>query len=404
MTSVLNGALAEDPQLNELYAEALSRPQLVLTDFGPAELAEFYRAEKVAFEIWKSMAVLRVLGKGGTLRVADAGERFWAERSDELADLIEIYDGRGSFEASATGTVFSVASPNKNERGTILLPQYNAAKLPWAKFARLFKVDIAPVTGLGTDVVTNFIWVPFDLLRFYKAHLPLGEAFYGAYGVSLGSVLAVVAALGSVALSDWGRRREMVWRYWQRAYVGPDNRALLLSTIRESLPAALEIVPLGLQPQQIDVDKAFAFWSDSDTMRSVIDVGVPGPHSVFLPCGDASYFTDYAWIIQRMFRLFHGLQMEDQNFKGDALEVLVRAGKSALPFKACKAQDGSNRQVDAAFDLGDVLLIAECRAKGTSIALERGDRPQSSSGRSSLKRLCATQMRRQFGSRTARLD
>jgi hypothetical protein len=186
-------------------------------------------------------------------------------------------------------------------------------------------------------------------------------------------VLAIVASLATLALKAWSHQREMVWRYWQRAYVGPDNMDLLVDVIRQALPEALELVPLGLQPHEIDVEKAITFWSLRDEVRSIIDIAVPGPHFIFLPCGDNSFFTDYAWILQRMFRLFHGIHIEDQNFKGDALEMLVRSRQSALPVKACKAHDGTTKQIDAAFDLGEVLVIAECKVKGLSIALERGD-------------------------------
>jgi hypothetical protein len=100
---------------------------------------------------------------------------------------------------------------------------------------------------------------------------------------------------------------------------------------------------------------------------------VAGPHSFFLPSGNR-IFTDYAWIAQRLYRLFHGLKVDDQNFKGDALEVLIRRGPSVLPIKPCKGADETSKQIDAAFDLGELLLIVECKVKAISIGWERGDR------------------------------
>jgi hypothetical protein len=75
-----------------------------------------------------------------------------------------------------------------------------------------------------------------------------------------------------------------------------------------------------------------------------------------------------------MYHLFFGLDVPDQRFKGALLENLVRRGHSALPMGEIKAPDGSGRQIDAAFALGDTLVIVECKALGRSLGFERGDR------------------------------
>jgi hypothetical protein len=51
----------------------------------------------------------------------------------------------------------------------------------------------------------------------------------------------------------------------------------------------------------------------------------------------------------------------------------LAVANSALPVRACKGHDGSSKQIDAAFDLGELLLIVECKVKATSIGWERGD-------------------------------
>lgn len=64
------------------------------------------------------------------------------------------------------------------------------------------------------------------------------------------------------------------------------------------------------------------------------------------------------------------MRIKDQNFKGAALERVVRFRKSILPTKPCKAR-GEMRQIDAAFDMGDRLIIVECRAVNWSIGFDR---------------------------------
>ena len=55
------------------------------------------------------------------------------------------------------------------------------------------------------------------------------------------------------------------------------------------------------------------------------------------------------------------------------MEQSVREGRSVLPVGPCIAQSGEPKQIDAAFRIGNRLLVAECRAVSRSIAFERGD-------------------------------
>jgi hypothetical protein len=66
------------------------------------------------------------------------------------------------------------------------------------------------------------------------------------------------------------------------------------------------------------------------------------------------------------------VNLADQNFKGAALEVFTHRGSSVLPTGELHGADGTSRQIDAAFALGDTLAICECRAVGRSLAVEKG--------------------------------
>jgi hypothetical protein len=88
--------------------------------------------------------------------------------------------------------------------------------------------------------------------------------------------------------------------------------------------------------------------------------------------GDDHLFIDYAWMRRRLVDLFIGIPLRDQEFKGVALEEVLRRGGSALPAGPCIAKSGEKRQVDAAFRLGTRLVVVECRAAGWSIGFERG--------------------------------
>jgi hypothetical protein len=376
--AIFNGFLVNDPRLWSVWGPRLRlHPQLVLTDFGAPELAEFYMAEKLAYEIWKSSAILRALGKGAPLRVFDSGEYFADDRSSVLDELLKRYDERDRFgNVSATGTVYS-SFEDGPDRGVIVLPIYNVRHEPWERFKDLFRGAFrlnltADDFGQQNDA-PNFIWVPFNLLSFYKAHEPFAGAFQQTHGFGLKSAVAVLAAVATAIFRRCFQDNGYLIRQWCRAYDGPATLQDLIVRIREVLPHALSFVPLGIDATDVEVEAAVSFFSWSEESRSRINLVVAGPHSFFLPSVDDRIFADYAWIAQRLYRLFHGLTLDDQNFKGDALEVLVRNGRSALPVKACKGADGTSKQIDAAFDLGELLLIVECKVKAISVGWERGD-------------------------------
>ncbi|MBA7695387.1 hypothetical protein ES703_104013 [subsurface metagenome] len=83
-------------------------------------------------------------------------------------------------------------------------------------------------------------------------------------------------------------------------------------------------------------------------------------------------FIDYAWILRRLYDLFYGINISDQNFKGSALEVALRQKPSVLPYGRCKSNAGEKRQIDYACKVNDCLVIAECKAVSRSIAFDRG--------------------------------
>ncbi len=320
------------------------------------------------------MAVLRALGKGATLRVERDAEQYWDEQSEDLDKLLRIYDERsGAVDVSATGTVYLPPPPGTKGHGLVPLPQYNSDQaMPdrftdWAKQA--FKLDLVTTPG----GFTNFVWAPYNLLGFYIAHEPFEDVFRKTHAVSLVSVVAVIASLLTRVLQLWKSDHGAFVRHWQRGYDGPSRRDLILSTLEATLPHALELVPLPVKPSEVDIEAAVKFLSLNAAGQEKIDVGLAGPHSVFLPCGNERWFVDYAWNTRRLHFLFHGLQINDQNFKGDALEALVRGGGSVLSSKQIFGFDNTSRQFDAAFDAGDALVIVECKVRARSLAVERGD-------------------------------
>jgi len=368
---VLDGLLT-DAGFEAERSELQRSPQLVLRRFDLCGLREFYEVEKLAYEVWRSTAQLRAVAKGARLAVESTGHMVSEIRDAELARLIDIYDARQrEYDISAKGVVYGHLDEGM-KHGVVFVPTYNLAGIPSADLSSVF-------ARFGSNVVlssvTNFIWVPFSVRAFREAHLPFADAFADLHSVRLDAVLLVLCALLQRVFYAWKEDGLIqVVRSWQRAYDGPYTREYILGEIEAFLPASGDY--LGIERGQIDRGEwlaAVEYLSLKESDREGLDVRYPGPHQVFLPYGHNRLFVDYAWIARRLYDLFVGVSIPDQNFKGEALEAAVRGPKSVLPSGPCISTGDGRRQIDAAFALGKRLVVIECRAVGKSIGFDRGD-------------------------------
>lgn len=352
-----------------------NRGQLVLANFTMSDLRQVYEVEKLCYEVWKCMATRRALGKGAPLRVFELLPFFHDARSTELDILITSYDRRQpSGNVTASATVYASTA-----KFGAAVPQYNVL------LQKLEKNDLLKKTfqiELSQEFVPNFIWGSEDLSSFYEAHKPFADAFSEQNHVKLVDVISVIASLSTIVLSGWKDFREMV-RSFQRAYDGPSRRELIIAGIRRRLSVAIELYSLPVQASSVDVDAVFDYLALTEANRSEIDLGLAGPRAIFIPSFDGRYYIDYEPIISRLYYLFFGLKLSDQNFKGDALESLIRVNSSGLPNSEIRADNGSSKQFDASFRAGDTLVIVECRAVARSLGIERGD-PRAIQFRNSL--------------------
>ncbi len=88
---ILGGLLLHPDVAFERKIVTDGRAQLVLTEFGPAELKELYDVEKLAYEVWRSAATLRSIGKGAPFVVVGPPHFFGDSRDHELDWLLAHY-------------------------------------------------------------------------------------------------------------------------------------------------------------------------------------------------------------------------------------------------------------------------------------------------------------------------
>ncbi len=363
---VLNGLLLRTEFTAEREHLKNGPTELVLTTFDVVELRHVYDCQKLCYEVWKCMASRRALSKGAQLQVFPSQPFFHDKRTAELDALIESYDRRQPFTAvTATATVYK-----PNDEHAIGLPHYNVGM---QKFDKQGLIAKRLGVQMHEEFIPNFVWLSDDLAAFYKAHEHFALAFLQKHKVALADAVAVIAALSLHVITQW-RKFEEIIRYWQRAYDGPSRRELIVEEIGRRLPIAIERCSLPAEAATVNVNAVFDFLELGDAQRASIDIGLAGPRAIFIPAaGSNRYYIDYEPLASRLYYLFFGLKVEDQNFKGDALEALIRNRESVLPHAAMRASDGSARQVDASFAADDTLVIVECRAVGRSLGMERGD-------------------------------
>jgi hypothetical protein len=373
--SVLGGILMA-PEF-EVEREGLQKMnQLVLTDFSSAELREFYDVERLAYELWRSSAMLRVTGKGAPIAIGDFRASVIDLRSPELRRLIEIFDSRLGNESpglSATGTMLAYDGLGHQTAGIVFLPTYNLGGISTDELAPFFEKVFN--LELILPIQPNFIWLPLNLRDYREVHKPFAQAFEEKHGIGLDAALVVIAALCQRLFSMWvATGGNATIRYFQRAYEGPYIRQYVLDEIGDYVTDATRL--LNLEEGQVDqseLAEAVRFWELDSSKRDDIDLAYPGPQYVFLPYGENRVFIDYAWLFRRLYDLFAGVSLPDQSFKGDVLETIVRRKESVLPVRGCRSTDGTKKQVDAAFKVGSRLVIVECKAISRSIGFDRGN-------------------------------
>ena len=343
---------------------------MVLTRFGAEQLKEFFDLAKLCFEVWRCAATLRLLGKGADLEVTDDPINFNSLRTTELDALDNHYNerqGRISPNKSATGTVFKTVDDKMKDSDLFIIPYYNIEEIPMSKYSTdqesIFQFLFGENIRLPDDYITNFVWGSFNVIGFYESHKSFADAFKKQTGISFHGLIVFIRSLIFRRLVIWRQKGIGYFLHdFERAYES-NTKIELIKDLENTLDLYIQRLGLNKAELGININDFFQYLELNSDKRKDIDILLGGPHSIFLPVSDDSYFVDYAWIHTILYNLFFSIELPDQNFKGDALEKLVHKGRSVLPTTQLKAMNGASKQIDAAFEINDNLIIVECRVK-----------------------------------------
>ncbi len=364
----------------ELLKFSLSgEPQLVLTNFTAKELYDFYQIERLAYEIWWISAKLRITGKGAPARVLPDWPYVIDLSSDELKALAKSYDhrslqrGRRDTAETLSGTVF------RNKPGDIseyaLCFDLNSRALRDSLGQVLLEEQGHHVEVLGP---LSFLPAPINLSQFLAAHRPLEAAFEEQYGFKLEQCLTVIGALSWMAATLEESGPFKVLSIEERGYDGAYQFDQIIELVNRLLPEVAKSIGCRANVASIDVTRVLEWLTLTEEKRLFIGLCYPGPHSLLIPIQfpgwseRCKFFVDYAWMHRRLVDLFFGIRIDDNNFKGEALEQITRLDQAPLPHRPLVAYDGTSKQIDGSFARGKRLFIAECRVWSRSIGFENG--------------------------------
>jgi hypothetical protein len=344
----------------------------LLTKFDLDELLEIWTLEKFASELGHCGSIRNSLYWGGGVDVGHSGE-FFNHIYPKRLELVSLHHDKrlGHIEASSTATVIR---PADNSGGEVLLAGYNLHPEIWnpAAFEQMAMLSVGQRVRVTRS--RQFVWLPFPIRSFYQEHRGFEEGFLERNHCRLEAVIYVIAALSLYALARWHGNIMQCFSHWSLGMDEHVSRDALMKSLIEKRIEISEHV-LCIDPvTEVDIHGACDFLTLTTDKRAFLDLRLGVPMLPILPVGNA-FLIDYAWQLRFLeSSLFYGVRVEDQNFKGDALEALVRRdGVSVLPKGACRAEDGTSRQIDAAFERGDVLIIVECKAIGRSLGYSHGD-------------------------------
>lgn len=356
---------------------------LVPLTFREPDGMDVFVLEYLASEYAAAAAAYRRVCKGATLS-APHDDYFDTPADEQSQELMTLLDERVSRYGSLTGPYGAAIVEDVDADATeaplfLLQVMPNLARQDSEPLRRMFKVnfpgpsnfvpgwidvegfrrilvlfdaEIAQVTGVGADTIMATLWAMTMQLMGSLRRVP--------------HVAAQVFRTGYMPIRTGEKFEEYVedlapWvRYWWENVRDEQITA----------DSALQIARAGLQALTYD-----------DQTRHDISLWDRIPARVVIPAGDAMLvdFTEVGVNLRDLFRAVGFLDGSPANVKAKNFEAeVVRRGREAGLVmwehdKELIAPDGSKRDVDASFVIGQRLYVIECKAFSQHPRVDRGE-------------------------------
>lgn len=331
--------------------------QWVIRDFSETDFIDLYFVEGLAYQYWRVTALLRTLGKGGKV-IFDANGDWKYPDNAEFEWLIRSIDERtasASFDHSLLGVWFEPAL-GKSEDALVCL-FYNENRLPANELLAGFGINI-PI-----PFVSNFLPGLVNIHAYLDAHKIVENAFRFRNGYSLKAFVETLWVLTALALTFSQTENlideKLLLRLIQRGY-----RTLSIEhhEISESVKNLVQY-RLDQEIGRDEIEKIIDKLSISNNNQKSISLWSGGPQFAIVPGASRYVAIDLEGVPRILQTLFYRMAHEQSDrgplFERALKEALRRQGFLVFDGKL-RAEDDSEREMDAGVRVGNVLYIFEC--------------------------------------------
>lgn len=361
---------AVGPTAPKMLFDHFSRKQRwVLGQFQLDDFLDVHRLESLFYEYWRTMATLRMIGKG--LVGVWSEEINWFRYDQGVPpNLFTRYDdetfGPGGFQ-TLLGTWHPQA--RRSDEGLFFA---------WAQY------NSKNIYNDRTGSARNFEVGLESLAHFWAANGFLAEAFYKTHKVRLDALMYLLCALSAsavipVRLVDIMTNEEDAKSVFEANRLNLDFRAYVLRTssknviIREAVAMAGFLDENVSPPTEEDIESSFDFLCYDETKKNTVSLWAGGRKYPIFKYGDNHLF-DIAAIIDWMQGLFFGVR-QGVEVKGFRFEDVFRQylrdkGIDVIHHGEITWADGSVREADAVIRVGDIAIVAECVAAERPVDFE----------------------------------
>lgn len=222
------------------------------------------------------------------------------------------------------------------------------------------------------------MWSPVDFRAFYARHEFLSEPFEKSFGISLAAFSRCVMALWGQAHVDAHGDEFLVFGLVQRAYSIWSTEDVLIDRMmaREQFN-----VPDILASHKLTRDECLKFfelhsWNKGEVGTYSLDT--PGPRKLVIPTSLGGVLIDYSALAPILFSVAHWLgadwSKKGRIFEDHVIEMLSKSGAKLWECqKELEAHDGSSKEINVSFVIGEMLLVCELKSITRSSAYETGE-------------------------------
>ncbi len=368
---ILNGLLMNDAFKKERELIINGGNQVLLLDFGVPELKEIFLIQKFCFQIWRVASLFRMIAKGAKLQIDYSPPYYFDFRDEELDFLVKNFDSRVQpFNTTKEGATFDISPLNS----PVFIPTYNINKLPFNTYVwnQIFQQHYT----LQDPTYFNFYWHPIELKSIMNAHNYLSECFNEKFGFKDDVIYLILQAILIWVFEGFLLKNDMSFfiKMTNRAFSFVPSMHIIFERIKAYLEPSKNALDIQRQITVDEIEKGIEFLQRFWDHPELIDLRYPTTISLIINVYTDIVMLDLAWIREAIFNLYFSVNVSDQNIKGVLLEELINDSPGPLPTSRLESLNGSYKQIDFSYCIGDILVIGECKAVGRAIDFELGNK------------------------------